>query len=270
MKKALRAYAIGDGTARVGRATQLALIARGLCDEGQQLTDTGRVAAVGLLPLVLQCQILGLPLRIERHQWTGSAEAAAMGLLTDESEWVLADEGKTIHAVIHGLVLPRLYAIASEAWSDCGGADRARSYLYLHYAGYLHILAFEPRLTDLMLDDIQNATVDRFQHAWSTLRAWNRTFGSHPAAHLSADRATEFLQSIGRRTLFEIASRAFENPYAFWCGWPDLTLRTKTGRVQFLEVKATDRLHASQVVLLPMLRESIGLDVSVLQLKRIK
>lgn len=268
MKRALRALAVGESIANAGRATRAALVSRGLCDELQRLTGLGRVTAIGLMPLATQCRILGLPLCEMQHQWEGVPEAAAARMLADEPARVFADEGRIVHALIHALVLPRLFELASNAWKDTGGAERARSYLYLYYTAYLHLLRFEPRLTELMLEDIQNQTVSQFQRSWATLADWNRTLCSHPAARTSIDLATDMLAAVGRPTLYEIATRAFETRFLFGCGWPDLTLLTDTRRVRLVEVKVTDRLHASQIVLFPILRDSIGLDVSVLKLVR--
>ncbi len=72
--------------------------------------------------------------------------------------------------------------------------------------------------------------------------------------------------SITRSDLFDIASIFSENPYDYRSGWPDITVIDKSG-IEFIEVKTTDYLHASQLRFASDIAKPLGLSCSVYQLK---
>lgn len=76
--------------------------------------------------------------------------------------------------------------------------------------------------------------------------------------------ATALLTALGTQRLLEIAQRFALKPYEYRSGWPDLTVIGKHG-VRFVEVKTTDRLHASQIRFATEVAQPLGLVCSVLQ-----
>jgi hypothetical protein len=266
MRAALRAAILEGDLSNVKESTRFALLRRHICDENWRFTEVGRVLAVGLLGLREQCALLSIPHECIDLRWSGRSEEAALLSLSEVCQWGFADEGRTLQALIHGLVLPRLYRIATRAWRD---ADRARSYLYSSYAGYIFLIECEPEVTEFMLDDILRLGSDDFGTAWNLLRAWNSPPSSHPAASVDAATACGLLDDVGRPFLYEVATRTFQNPYAFWAGWPDLMVYRSTQRLCFYEVKTKDKLHLSQIVTLTAMRDFAGMDVGVLQLRQL-
>jgi len=263
--KTVLTNAIDRGRIDTGnKQTLKALVARGLCDLDGEINPFGRAKAISLLPLTEQCRVLRIPFVVCSHEWQGRPEQAAISLLRDEPRRAFLDEGKMLHALIHAMVLPRLYSLASRAWGD----DRAQSWLYGHYAAYHELLGIESRLTEGMLQDIRGWDRTAFIASWQTLSTWNRLFGSHPAVTVEPDEALEVLDCVGEPTLSAIAARVFSEPFTYYHGWPDLMLLESTGRLKFVEVKTTDRLHFGQIVTMNDMRDAAGLDISVMWLHR--
>lgn len=173
-----------------------------------------------------------------------------------------------LHGLIHALVLPRLYSVASAAWNDSAGYDRARSWLYGHYAAYKELLAIDAGLVDGMLQDIHRWDRAAFVASWQTLGAWNNHLSSHPAAKVGSEVALAVLDAVGAPTLSAVAARVFSDPYAYYCGWPDLMVLDCTGNLRFVEVKTTDSLRYAQIITILDMRDAADLDISVMQLKR--
>jgi hypothetical protein len=245
-----------------------ALVRRGLCDPDRVLSPLGRVTAISLLSLPEQCRVLNIPLSLCKSAWLGRPEKAALSLLSEKPRWVFIDEGKMLHALIHALVLPRLYSLAADAWNATAGYDCARSWLYRHYASYHDLLELDPQLTQGMLNDIHRWDRDAFLGSWRKLGVWNRPYHSHPAADVKPKDALAVLDSIGEPRLSAIAARIFSEPFAYYHGWPDLMFLDSEGRLRFVEVKTTDRLHFGQIVTICDMRDSASLDISVMRLCR--
>lgn len=267
MKAALRAAA-ECGTVVATPGTLKALIDRDLCDGAGRLNPYGEVIAVSTLALPAQCRVLNLPLATVECDWQGRPEPAALQLLTDAGGWGYADEGRVLHALIHGLVLPRLYSTALD--SPQWGADRARSWFYMGYGGYNDLLDVDPNLAAKMLSDIAYWDRAAFLQTWQALMEWNmgNEVVPHPASRIGQDTALMVLDTVGRDRLYAIAKKVFEEPFSYWSGWPDLMLLDSEGSLRFVEVKTTDTLHYSQIITMPAMRDAAGLDMSVLRLKR--
>ena len=82
---------------------------------------------------------------------------------------------------------------------------------------------------------------------------------------MDADALIAVWHAITPSELATFARRIFDDP-SFRAGWPDLTV-AREGKVRFVEIKTTDKLHASQRdVILGILQPS-GADVRVMQIK---
>src|SRR5262245_47586035 len=210
MQKALR-DSVRTTRAPSSRAVVNGLITRELCARNGELTPFGRVTAISLLPLAEQCSILGFSLEELRLSWRDRPEPAVLEHLLDGDLWGFANEGKMVHALIHALVLPRLYAVMSAAWNREAGYDAARSWLYGGYAGYNDILDVEPDLASMMLADIRRFDKAAFVKAWRKIRRWNieTPWLPHPARDVKANEAVQTLEAIGRNRLTAIATRIF-------------------------------------------------------------
>ena len=237
----------------VGTGTVRALASRNLCDTEGVLNPYAKALAVSLLPLEDQCEVLGLDLREIRCRWSGKPEPAALSEAVTEGEWGFADEGRMLHALIHALVLPRLYSVMAAAWNDKAGYDRARSWLYGHYAGYNDIMDVAPDIEDGMLADVRQFDRGAFSRSWQTLIEWNADNHviPHPARWTGAEEALATLDAVGEPRLSAVLAQVFTDPYSYYRGWPDLMIVDRSGRCRMVEVKTTDRMHYSQIVTIP-------------------
>lgn len=248
--------------------TVQALVTRGICSDDGALTQFGWVTAVSLLPLAQQCRVSRLPFEQIECAFSGRPEHCAVSLFRRKPQWAFVDEGRTLHALIHALVLPRLYTVAASAWNTEAGYDRARSYFYGHYAAYIQLLEFAPDLVGRMLDDIRDADRDAFLASWRTLAEWNRQISTHPATHVAPKDAFTVLGGVGAATLAAIAAQVFSEPYAYFCGWPDIMLLDAQGVLRFIEVKTSDKLSIAQIITMCDMRAAAKLDMRVVKLKR--
>ena len=106
-----------------------------------------------------------------------------------------------LHALIHALLLPRLYAVASDAWNRSCGYDRARSWFYLGYGGYNDLLDVQPDLAADLLEDIGRWDKAAFMESWRILRGWgdDNPVMKHPATFTGPEVALATLEAVGRR-----------------------------------------------------------------------
>jgi hypothetical protein len=266
MRRALRAFVRETSSdTRISRGTATALARRDLLDHADHLTPFGRVIATGLLPLREQCEQLDLPLEERRLRWQNRPEDAAAVVLGGEHVRAFADEGRTLHALIHALVLPCLREAAAQVWAD---RARARSYLYSHFAGYRFLLDDCPLLPTTMLKSVDGVDAETFRAAWTRLGRWNLgMFSDHPATRLSSVEAVRLLDHVGRHVLRDALALHLSLPGAYGSGWPDLTLIGARGGADLVEVKTTDRLHFSQIVTFGALQRVPGLRIRVLRLR---
>ena len=68
--------------------------------------------------------------------------------------------------------------------------------------------------------------------------------------------ADAMYDAINSNIYISVAKKIAEDPYAYRNGWPDLTL-VKGNKVLFVEVKTKDKLHDSQLVTIPVMRDII-------------
>jgi hypothetical protein len=268
MKAALIASVRAGRSVPITGGTLGALVKRGLCDSSGEINPFGRITAICHLTLPEQCRALRISLEVHQHEWQGRPEQSVLSLLPDKPQWAFVDEGKMLHALIHAIVLPRLYLMASKAWNETAGYDRARSWLYGFYAGYRDLLEIDPRLTERMLEDIDEWDRAAFVASWRMLAEWNHEFGFHPAAHITSDLALAVLDGVGEPRLSAIAAKVFSEPFAYYHGWPDVMLLDSDGKLSFIEVKTTDKLHYGQIITMVDMREAANLNIRVMRLHR--
>ena len=79
---------------------------------------------------------------------------------------------------------------------------------------------------------------------------------------LSIEYAGALFDAIDKESFIKIAKKIAEDPYTYRNGWPDLTL-VKDNIVSFVEVKTTDKLHESQLITIPAMKNLVPFDFSV-------
>lgn len=218
-------------------------------------------------PLESQCSEIGWSLSI--------AEASFLG----RGKWLDEDvEGEP-----EQIIADRLSAQGAEC-SWCEGA----SVLLLVKAAALDTLAARNIFND------RTDAIRRYLEAQLTLLSSSRneilscikgasnTRLYENIEEISADRVVQsfyprvtatFLRSLAvvfkNQSIVDVAEIIMNDPYAYRAGWPDLTV-LKDGNLSFVEVKTTDKLHASQIRFAREVAAPLNLDCSVVRLKAIR
>ena len=84
--------------------------------------------------------------------------------------------------------------------------------------------------------------------------------------NIQRDAFLALFEAIGSFRLAMIADVIMTAPYTYRKGWPDLTM-TRAGEVLWVEVKTTDKLHASQIVTITRMRRVLPGEIHVVQLQ---
>jgi hypothetical protein len=132
---------------------------------------------------------------------------------------------------------------------------------------YSYLLEEHPDLPEQMLADIANTGELAVIRAFDTLKNWQGSCDSWAFRDwIGVDRelVQELFRALGNARCTAIARRFLEDPYAYSKGWPDLVW-VDGSRVGLIEVKTTDRLHPSQIITIPDMREVANLPVEVAQ-----
>ena len=240
------------------------------------LTDAGRVCGIALLPLREQCRILGLQLRDHpRHRTQKSPELELMDAYAAASVPCCFTQGGILFVALYSLCFERLFHLGTAKWASAGytatimGKTRTpvQSWMYSSVIVYQEFLQSTDDLEGNLLSDIASVSVGDAMRNFEVLQSWqsNSTWFPHSYVGLTRELVELVLDLLLRRTLVDIARLFFSDPYAYVKGWPDLTL-VENGEVQFVEVKTTDRLHASQIITIGEMKAAAGVNVSVVRL----
>lgn len=228
--------------------------------EGPQGTE---LAAFLKLRLPLQCDALGLPLeivRLERSdgQWivAGAShkrpEDAALAHMRLSGWEGLACEGSAVLMLMKAACLDHLAGINTFG-------SRADACMRFFEA---QCIIHRDRAPEIVRD-IEQATEAVVRANLAEIAAQPEYPTIYPM--MNADALIAVWHAITPTGLATFARRIFDDP-SFRAGWPDLTI-AREGKVRFVEVKTTDKLHASQRdVILGILQPS-GADVQVMQIK---
>ena len=95
----------------------------------------------------------------------------------------------------------------------------------------------------------------------------SQPFTSVDYSEFSLDFAVAMYNAISKNIYISVAKKFAEDPYTYRSGWPDLTL-VKGKEVLFVEVKTKDKLHNSQIVTIPSMRDVTPFSFKVCKLVR--
>lgn len=265
MQRDLRSAAQTGILNKVNSNTTRALEARGLCNK-EQLTQEGRVIAISLCGLRKQCELLQLPHKVWRLPNARRPELAVISAMSQTSRRVAYCEGGAITLLLYCLCFDRLYRLAREHW---GSAQLAQSYMYTSIMCYSYLLEEHPSLPEQILADIATTGKSAVIRAFNTLKSWQGSpdgWAFREWVGVDLELVIELFRALGNARCAAIAQRFLEDPYAYSKGWPDL-IWVDGARVGLIEVKTTDRLHPSQIITIPEMREAADLLIEVAQVR---
>lgn len=244
----------------LGKGTIKALIARSLLDTNENLTHLGSITAIQCLPLKEQCRSIGIELTQSTWNASSRPEKYALNIFREQGYVGTHCEGGGFGAAIKALCLDAL----TEASIFFGTCIDAREDACLKDVVCLsHLEA--PKL-EMVLNQIQHRTKAEYLLAFSEIMSY-RLIGEW-CPSLNLEFADALFDAVPKSDFVRLA-RWISKDHCHRNGWPDLTL-VKDGRLKFVEVKTTDRMHHSQLITIPALVREIAADVSVLQLVRQK
>ena len=167
--------------------------------------------------------------------------------------------------LLYCLCFKRLYRLGIRYW---GSEQAARSYMFTSLLSYTYLIGQYPNLPEEMIKDIANANELAVLQAFDVLKSWQGSKDGWALRHwigVDRDLIKQLFRGLGNSRCVAIAQRYLTDPYAYSKGWPDLVwIDNQT--VKFSEVKTTDRLHWSQVITIPEMREAGNLWVDVVRL----
>jgi hypothetical protein len=234
-------------------------------------------------PLRAQCEALGLRMDQVRMNYTGRPEVAMRErFIQSGAEMALFDEGKSLHGLLHAMLLPLLYPLGARHWGPegkyaagghCRSFSGVRSYLYLTFFAYPDLLPSNPDLPDKMVKRVATSTGDDIRAGWSKICVWNKdnTWIPHLSHTVSVQQMVRLYEIVTRPRLVRIMEQILRapSPLFYSSGWPDLTI-VNDSLLSLVEVKTTDKLNHSQIRTIGDMKDATELDVSVVQVLKAK
>ena len=117
---------------------------------------------------------------------------------------------------------------------------------------------------DEIVSEIKSTTTAKVKQ--QAMEICTDSFIKESYPRLNYDFLVNLHRVIGGKFLSQIATIFFKNPYDYRSGWPDITV-VENGKVFFVEVKTTDRFHASQLRFAEELAKPLKLMCSIVQVK---
>jgi len=247
MTKQMNQYVLdtyeNDSTQSINKSTLKALRDRNILGTDDKLTDFGKRYAISRMPLAKQCSELSLEYETIRLSYNGKPESALLDYYKALGYIGISSEGIGILTVLKALMLDKL--AQHNSFDD--RADACTRYL----EAQLTILKDK---TDEIISSISSVSKKKYIRNFQEIIC--KPFITSEYPELSVEFADAMYDAINSNIYISVAKKIAEDPYAYRNGWPDLTL-VKGNKVLFVEVKTKDKLHDSQLVTIPVMRDII-------------
>ena len=253
MKESLTSIYLNVENIRINKSTIKSLHNRNLITTDGSITDIGKRYVIANMFLSRQCLELSLDLHEIELLSNDSPEIALLKHFQSQGYIGSSHEGFAMLTVLKALMLDKLekYNFFKCRIAAC------RSYLEAQFS------ISKDKLGKLILS-IRETDKQKFINNFQEII--NQPFIRSEYPQLTIDFAEAVFDAVETDTFIKIATKFAEEPYTYRNGWPDLTL-IKNNVIQFIEVKTNDKLHNSQLVTIPILREISSSKISVYRLK---
>jgi len=255
MTQSLLAVYAGDSVERVSKQTLKALRDRDLLGVDNKLTDFGRLYAISTMPLAKQCSEISLEYETVRLSYEGRPEHALLAHYRSLGYVGISAEGIGVFTVLKALMLDKLAKYNS--FND--RADACTRYLEAQ-------LAILKDKAEQIIKSISSVSKARYVGNFHEIISYPFIASEYP--ELSMEFATAMYDAIGTDVYIAVAKKVAEDPYTYRNGWPDLTL-VKKHEVLFIEVKTNDKLHESQLVTIPIMRDIMPFPFRVCRITKL-
>jgi len=249
MNKAVVDIYLNKSVDGVNKSTIKALKQRDILNTQDNLTELGRIYAISRLPLAKQCLEISVPLHGIKLQYRGRPEPAVLSHYETLGYIGVSCEGAGILISLKALMLDKLAEF--NYFED--REDACTRYLEAQFT------ILEKSITEI-ISEIKIVTKSRYISNFEEIISKPFIAAEYP--ELSSDFAEAIFDAIDKACFIKIATKIAENPYTYRNGWPDLTL-IKNNTVSFVEVKTTDKLHKSQLITIPAIKNLVPFEFSV-------
>jgi len=250
---ALEIYA-GDSVQRVGRPTLKALRDRNLLGVDNKLTDFGKRYAISRMPLAKQCSEMSLEYETVKLPYEGKPEQALLAYYRSLDYIGISTEGIGILTVLKSLMLDKLAQYNS--FNDRADACTR------HIEAQLTIL--KDKAEEIIMS-IPSVSKKRYINNFHEIISDPFIASEYP--ELSMEFAIAMYDAVNTDVYIAVARKVAEDPYTYRNGWPDLTL-IKKDEVLFIEVKTDDKLHESQLITIPTMRDIMSFPFRVCRITK--
>lgn len=255
MLVAIKAIYDTNTTENINKKTIKALTDKGLIIDGE-LSEEGRIFAISKMNLSRQCQELSLDLIQINLNYQGAPELAALQYFQNEGYVGSVHEGDFILTVLKALILDKLeeYNLFHDRKDAC---IRALSAQFVMNKEYLNEIISSIRIVqkEKFVSNIREITEEPLVQEF--------------LPDISADIAIALFDATDLSIFEKIVIKLAEDPYEYSKGWPDLTI-IKDKKVHLIEIKTTDKLHSSQIKMIPILRKLLPFEVCVYKISDLK
>lgn len=240
------------------KRTTNGLVSRGYLNSDLSLTKEGKLYLISRLPLGSQCMEIGVPLIIQEWDKSSKPEIWVSRFFAELGFTCAHCEGGAIGFVIKGMCLDAL----TKTSYFYGTSINAREDACLK--GIVCLSNKNEKDLERIFADIIKTSRKKYLLACEEILSYPAISEWYPG--LTMDFAEKMFKALSKEQYVKIA-RWISLDFEHRNGWPDLTL-VKDQKVSFIEVKTTDKLHYSQLVTLPPLKNLIGLDIKVIKLTK--
>lgn len=217
-----------------------------------RIEEKKKIREIGFMNLQKQCDTLGL--RINVLDWKSECEPEDFALNAYINDGYVGSryEGRAISLALKGMCLDSQTKFSKLSGTQFDAREDAC------VGGFGEISLCEKDHLQSIVNEILGISKKQFLEnciemlRYALVKAW------YP--DVSLDLLDLIYDTLTKEEWIKLASIQRN-------GWPDLTL-IKNNRLKFVEVKTSDKLHASQIITIPLIIGSINADVSILQLKR--
>ncbi len=266
MRAALRNLIRQPQKAEIKNGTLNALKRRNLVNETGQLTKEGYVFALRLCPLHEQVEFLDIPLSyIELPKSSERPEFDLMEVYRNDGWLSCFAEGGSIFVLLYAIWYDTLLPYVME--KNNNDLDYVEYDMYNVYSYNLYLDNI-PDSRSKLLQAIQGISRKQVATNYDKIESlqYSDTWFPYGYHGISKSLILQLFDLLGRHRLERIASVFLEDRYLFSKGWPDLTL-VRENDVRFVEVKTTDKLHFSQLIVMPTMQQEADLDFEIVKIK---
>ena len=207
--------------------------------------------------MLKQCEELSLPVEIIELKYNKNVEYSLLNYYMTNGFVGTYIEGKALFTVLKAYLLDELFNISWHREKK----KTAETYLEAH------LIAITKEELEIILKSIDTLTEEQFVSNISFIL--EQPFIKEDCKSLSLEFAIGIYSIIPKEIIKILFRKIHEDSYTYRNGWPDLII-FKDNELKFIEVKTKDKLHRSQIITIPTMREILPYSFSVVKVKRQK